>query len=114
MQTKYFLVTGSFRKKRASCFEGFIKYGLYPQKYVSDASIVTGLNNLSTTDSDDWVLYNGEYYAKKVAQPKPTYPNNSNYKFDDGVAIVEGNTYWFKCEPILWNILSNNNGDFLC
>ena len=89
-----------------------IKYGLYPQKYVSDASIVTGLNNLSTTDSDDWVLYNGEYYAKKVAQPKPTYPNNSNYKFDDGVAIVEGNTYWFKCEPIVWNILKNNLGEY--
>lgn len=89
-----------------------IKYGLYPQKYVSDASIVTALNNLTTTDSDGWVLYNGEYYAKNVAQPKPTFTNSCNYKFDDGVAIVEGNTYWFKCEPIVWKILKNNLGEY--
>ena len=35
-----------------------------------------------------------------------------DYKFDNGTTIVRGTTYWFKCEPIAWNVLSNSNGEY--
>ncbi len=84
-----------------------VTYGLYPQKNVNDSSLIASLNSLSTPESNGWYLYNNEYYAKSIA-----YPYNSKYKFDNGTTIVNGTTYWFKCEPIVWNILSNNNGSY--
>ena len=84
-----------------------ITYGLYPQKNVNDPSLITKLNKLTTPESNGWYLYNNDYYAKVSA--KPIF---SSYEFDNGTTIVSGTTYWFKCEPITWNILSNNNGEY--
>ena len=84
-----------------------ITYGLYPQTYVYNSSLVTALNKLTTPESNGWYLYNDEYYAKVSAKPDET-----SYKFDNGITIVRGTTYWFKCEPITWNVLSNNNGEY--
>ncbi len=82
-----------------------VTYGLYPQKNVNDSSLVSALNALKTSESNGWYLYENEYYAKVAAKPY-----DSSYKFDNGTTIVEGTTYWFKCEPITWNVLSNTNG----
>lgn len=84
-----------------------LTYGLYPQKNVNDSTLVSALNALSTPESNGWYLYDDEYYAKLSANPYL-----SNYKFDNGTTIVSGTTYWFKCEPITWNILSNTNGEY--
>ena len=84
-----------------------IKYGLYPQTNVNNSSIISALNALSTTESNGWYLYEGDYYAKVSATPQW-----SDYKFDNGTTIVNGSTYWFKCEPIVWNVLSNNSGEY--
>lgn len=84
-----------------------ITYGLYPQTNVDDSALVSALNALTTPESNVWYLYDDEYYAKLSATP-----NNSNYTFDNGTTIVSGTTYWFKCEPITWNVLSNNNGKY--
>ncbi len=84
-----------------------ITYGLYPQTNVNDSDLVSALNALTTPESNGWYLYNDEYYAKVSATPY-----NSSYKFDNGTAIVSGTTYWFKCEPIIWNVLSNNSGEY--
>ena len=84
-----------------------ITYGLYPQTNVDDSSLVSALNDLTTPESNGWYLYNNEYYAKLSAKP-----NSSTYKFDNGTTIVNGTTYWFKCEPIVWNVLSNNSGEY--
>ena len=84
-----------------------IQYGLYPQKNVNNASTLSALNKLSAPQSNGWYLYNDEYYAKVSATPRNTY-----YKFDNGSTIVNGTTYWFKCEPITWNVLSNNYGNY--
>lgn len=84
-----------------------ITYGLYPQTNVNDASLISALNALTTPESNGWYLYNDEYYAKAVANPY-----GSNNKFDNGTTIVSGTTYWFKCEPITWDVLSNNNGEY--
>ena len=84
-----------------------ITYGLYPQTNVNDSSLISALNALTTPESNGWYLYNNDYYAKVSAKP-----NSSNYKFDNGTTIVRGTTYWFKCEPIAWNVLSNSNGEY--
>ena len=84
-----------------------LTYGLYPQKNVNDSTLVSALNALTTPESNGWYLYNNDYYAKVSATPDMT-----SYKFDNGTTIVSGTTYWFKCEPITWNILKNNDGEY--
>ena len=84
-----------------------ITYGLYPQTNVNDSSLISSLDALTTPESNGWYLYNDEYYAKLSATPY-----NSSYKFDNGTTIVSGTTYWFKCEPITWKVLSNNSGEY--
>lgn len=84
-----------------------VTYGLYPQKNVNDSSLVSALNALTIPESNGWYLYENEYYAKAVAKPY-----DSSYKFDNGTTIVKGTTYWFKCEPIVWNVLSNSAGKY--
>ncbi len=86
-----------------------VTYGLYPQTYVSDKTLISSLNKLTTTGSNGWYLYNGSYYAKKIAEP---YPYNSSREFNDGTGIVSGTQYWFKCDPIEWNILSSSDGTY--
>ena len=84
--------------------EGVVFYGLYPQTNVNDASLISILNEITTPESNGWYFYEDNYYAKVNANPY-----ESNYKFDNGATIVSGTTYWFKCEPIIWNILTNND-----
>lgn len=87
-----------------------ITYGLYPQTVVDDSDLLTALNALDDTyiNSDNgWYLYNNEYYAKVTATPY-----ESSYLFDNGNTIVSGTTYWFLCEPITWDILSNSDGQY--
>lgn len=84
-----------------------ITYGLYPQTNVDDSTLVSALDALTTPESNGWYLYESEYYAKVSATPY-----NSSYVFDNGTTIVYGTTYWFKCEPITWNVLSNNDGEY--
>lgn len=84
-----------------------VTYGLYPQKNVNDESLIASLNTLTAPESNGWYLYNDEYYAKLSATP-----HSSFVTFDNGIAIVEGEDYWFKCEPIRWSILSDNKGEY--
>lgn len=87
-----------------------LTYGLYPQKNVNDSALVSALNELAAPESNGWYLYNNGYYAKASATP---YNEDSKIReFDNGTEIEEGTTYWFKCEPITWNVLSNNNGEY--
>lgn len=86
-----------------------VTYGLYPQKNVNDPSLVSALNQLAESaepESNGWYLYDGEYYAKVEA-----VPIEEDYKFDNGTTIENGVTYWFKCEPISWTILTNDYVD---
>ena len=82
-----------------------LTYGLYPQTNVNDSTLVSALNALTTPESNGWYLYNNDYYAKVSAAPM-----DSSYVFDNGTTIVSGTPYWFKCEPITWNVLDNNAG----
>lgn len=84
-----------------------ITYGLYPQLYVNDSTLISSLNSLTTQETNGWYLYDGDYYAKVSATPY-----ESGYVFDNGTPITSDATYWFKCEPIVWNVLSNTNGEY--
>ena len=85
---------------------GTVTYGIYPQTRISDETMIKCLN-VWTAESNGWYLLDGSYYAKKSASPY-----KSSYVFDDGATIVWGTTYWFKCEPITWKILSSDNGEY--
>lgn len=85
-----------------------IIYGLYPQTNINDPTIISNLNNLTSLEGNGWYLYNNEYYAKM----KPSYPYLDPI-FDNGTVYDMETTYWFRCEPIFWNILENKNGDYL-
>ncbi len=82
-----------------------ITYGLYPQTNVNDSSLISALDELTTPESNGWYLYNGEYYAKAVS-------TRSSQEFDNGTDIANGITYWFKCESIEWDVLSNGYGQY--
>ncbi len=85
-----------------------VSYGMYPQTYVSDDSVVDSLNAMNKPTLNDWYLLDGNYYAKCEAAPFERY----TFTFADGTSIVKGQTYWFKVEPILWNIKSSSNGSY--
>lgn len=82
-----------------------LTYGLYPQSHVNNTDTIDALNKMTTTESNGWYLYDGEYYAKKNA-----YPYDTNYAFSDGTQIDKKTEYWFKCEPIEWKVLETING----
>lgn len=86
-----------------------IEYGFYPQTNVKDQEIINELNKLSPSEINNWYYYNGEYYVKEIAN----IYNNESYKFDNGTSIVNGESYWFKCETIKWKMLKETDGSML-
>ena len=88
-----------------------LTYGLYPQTHVSDAALISALDNLAETTSpktyNGWYLYDNEYYAKCTA-------STSDYEtyFSDGTNVKANVSYWFKCEPITWNVIGSNDGEY--
>lgn len=82
----------------------YIYFGEYPQTIkASNVSIIS-----NTPDADGYYLgSDGERYAKVVADP---YPFNSGYNFSNNSSVIDGNTYYFKVEPIRWRILSERDG----
>ncbi|MBQ7995970.1 MAG: hypothetical protein IJ247_07170 [Bacilli bacterium] len=83
-----------------------LTYGLYPQRNINDSFLVSALDTITTPESNGWYLYKNDYYAKVSATPI-----DSDRHFDNGTTIISDTTYWFKCEPIIWNVLSNTNGE---
>ena len=83
-----------------------VTYGIYPRTVIMDEELVSNLNKDAKEQTNGWFLYRGEYYAKVSAKPY-----NYDLIFDNGTTIVWGTTYWFKCEPISWTILTNDYVD---
>ncbi len=88
--------------------EGNILYGLYPQTRVSDEGVIEALRTLSPSEINGWYFHEGQYYAKESA----AVYNNETYVFDDGEEIVVGTEYWFACEPIEWQVLGEEAGEY--
>ena len=95
-----------------------ITYGLYPQTVVSDSALIEKLNQLTAPESNGWYFYNGDFYVKLVATSKhygvPSQSQSDYYKFNNEANIIAGKIYWFKVEPITWNIMNAyENGECL-
>lgn len=92
-----------------------ITYGLYPQSRVTNENgLLSQLRDLTPEAIDEdtgWYLYEGAYYAKVSA--KPLYGNSTDAVFENGDKIVEFDSYWFKCEPIIWRILAEKDDGYL-
>ena len=84
-----------------------VQYGFYPQSYVKDKELIKSLNELNESDNY-WYYYEDSYYVKEIAK---VYKGDS-YSFNDNTSIVNGDEYWFKCEPITWDVLCNENGNY--
>ena len=79
----------------------YILFGCYPQT-IKSSDVTVG----DVADEDGYYLgSDGERYAKVVA-----YPHESGYTFSDGSDVTNGETYYFKVEPIRWRILSESDG----
>lgn len=81
-----------------------LTYGIYPQTIVSDQNLITTLDSLESPEANGWYKYNGRYYAKVNAK-------NAS-KLSDGTTTLIGERYWFKCEKVTWDIISENEGVF--
>ena len=85
---------------------GFL-YGYYPQSHVSDSSTIASLDGLTTAESNGWYKLGDDYYAKAASSPA-----SSGTKFDDGDSLDFDSTYWFKVDPIEWDILSKDSATY--
>ena len=92
-----------------------VEYGLYPRSVVLyNTALLSALDALDDSAIDPksgFYLYNDQYYAKTVAYPYTTQIPNPT--FDEAGSITTGASYWFRCEPIVWNVLSEDNGKLL-
>ena len=88
-----------------------IHYGLYPQRPVTDADLITALNGLSdeAKGPNGWYLYENEYYAPVVASPIIDYGTKEPARFDDETIIDSGITYWFRCDRLAWRVLAHED-----
>ena len=94
-------------KPNVSSDKKTLTYGLYPKDNIDDEDLISELNKLTTPESNGYYLYKDTYYAKTVAAP-----HENDYKFSNYTTIVSGKTYWFKCEPISWDILTSTDGEY--
>ena len=84
---------------------GQIRYGMYPQSVVSSSATISALNSLSSSNEINWYFYNDEYYVKQYADPYGSYYfDNDSYIYND--------YYWFKCEPLYWDILDMDGSQY--
>lgn len=68
-----------------------ITYGLTPQGKVNDQALIQELNTLLVRSENTYYLVDGYYYEK--------------------ISTSSGNK-WFKCEPIRWRILEQQNNEY--
>lgn len=90
-------------------------YGMYPQSNVNESAIIDKLEQLSPTRFNGYYYYNHEYYVKKtarLARDLNTHELLSIRKFDNGDEFIEDETYWFKVEPVSWEILKESSNQY--
>lgn len=118
-----------------------LTYGYYPQSIENDTSIINSLDatyGTPITQSGSWTSY--DYYASSELSSYMYYVDvdidndealdyrgvyftsyrpinttdalgNSSYQYDNGYLV--NTTYWFKYEPISWDVLDQEDGKLL-
>ena len=90
-----------------------LTYGLYPKDHVKDETTLASLNKLQESEMlNGYYFLDGEYYAKEKCIV--SVADHSGFlTFDDDVKIYKNVVYWFKCEPIKWNVLTEDSESHL-
>lgn len=86
----------------------YATYGMFPQTVVEDSNLINVLENSSLTELSNY-YYDGEYYINQKAKLDNTELVN---RFDSDTIIVDGETYWFKYEPIRWTVFKDNKNSY--
>lgn len=90
-----------------------IFYGLYPKTIVSpskEAELLSKLIEKATLLNIENKMpfwFENEYYVKDVCNSYRT-----EYYFSDGTKAVSGETFYFKCEPVVWNVCSMSDNKY--
>ena len=84
-----------------------IKYGMFPQTIVSDPSLIDTLNSLKVVEDNGYYEYEEELYFADRANPH----GGAKY-FSNDEQVISGRTYWYKVEPILWDIIGNTSNEY--
>ena len=87
--------------------ENTIKYGMFPQTIVSDVALIDTLNSLKVVEDNGYYEYENELYFADRANPH----GDAKY-FSNDEQIITGRTYWYKVEPILWDIIGNSGNEY--
>lgn len=89
--------------------DNHVAFGYYPQSYEGKEGNTPYLDSITETNERGYYEYNGDEYQKKKS-------NSSGYEnldvFEDGTVCKQNVTYYFKVKPIIWRILSNDNGKY--
>jgi len=79
--------------------DGYIYFGEYPQTIKADSVIITSITN----EKGYFLGSDGAWYAGVTA-----ILFDSSYKFSNNTSVIGGTTYYFKVEPIKWQVLSTD------
>jgi len=85
-----------------------ITYGIYPQSRITDEAIIAELENIYP-EINGYYKYNDVYYVNLEAQPYMRFDS----QFDNGDDIQYGAKYWFRCEPLVWDVLFAGSNEYL-
>lgn len=98
-------VTDRPEQRPVRCEDGTITYGFYPRTHVSDETTISRLDALTTATDLGWYQLDDAYYVKEEAHVF----SDENYSFSDGTRITTGDRHWFRCDPIRWEILKEED-----
>lgn len=85
---------------------GYFDYGIYPQKLITSENMINQLNEIASPDEHGYYHLQSSLYRREIA-----HPYRNNLTFSDGkTPIIEGNKYWFKVDPVTWNIIAEDDG----
>ena len=86
-------------------------FGYYPQTKATDDE----LSKMSATPDENGYFTSGKNKFVKVTSADPKFHSetaDTNYiPFDDETQPVPGTTYYFKLEPIEWNVMVDDEGN---
>lgn len=94
--------------------EGYLYFGSYPQSRETDTDIIDSLNLLTTPNSLGYYEYLDNQYVKMAAFYDPVYSVDvdAGFYFNNDERINDGEEYWFKVEPIKWQVLAEDENHY--
>ena len=129
----------SFLAKAITANEEIVEFGSYPQSLVTNSKTISELNkqeiswksygyysgdgNINSAEKGDWMKYSdvslegNKYRAVVFSEYRPIGSGDvsdiySSSQNSNGYS--SNNIYWFKFEPIKWNVLDSNSGLLFC